>query len=179
MNFIATCGMIFYVGGLTMERVKDFLYDISDLFFSLLIIALIFFVVALKLNDTMGNTWFSNISSSDDAKSLDHIDVTTPDLNKPIVDLDPVTPVEPEEPIETEEPTEEVVELRDVNFEIAMGSPGYTIATKLKGEQLISDVDEFLQTLADMKLGNSLRAGTHKLNTGMSIEEIILKLSGQ
>ncbi len=36
-----------------MNKVKDFLYDISDLVFSLLIIAVIFFIVSLKLSDTM------------------------------------------------------------------------------------------------------------------------------
>lgn len=159
-----------------MERVKDFLYDISDLFFSLLIIALIFFVVSVKLNDTMTDTWFSNIPG-DTAEALDFVaDVTTPDLNNPVVDLETLTP---DETVDAIEPTEPVVEVREVRFEIPSGSSGYQIATKLQKESLISTVDEFTKKLDEMKLGNKLRAGNHQLNTGMTVEEIILKLSGQ
>ena len=35
------------------EKIKDFLYDISDIFLSLLIIGLIFFAVSWKISDTL------------------------------------------------------------------------------------------------------------------------------
>ena len=47
-----------------MNKIKDFLYDVSDLFLSLLIIGIIFFVVSWKLTDTMAMSWFSNINDS-------------------------------------------------------------------------------------------------------------------
>lgn len=162
-----------------MEHVKDFLYDISDLFFSLLIIALIFFVVAMKLDDTMSQTWFSNIKS-DTSLSLDHIDASTPDSTTPVIDITPdpttdvETPVEPETPIEVP-----VVEVRTVNFDIPSGSSGYQIASKLQAQGLIETTDEFLHVLAERDAERQLHAGSHKLNTGMTVEEIIKKFTGQ
>lgn len=156
-----------------MERVKDFLYDVSDLFFSLLIIGIIFLVVSWKLTDTMAVTWFSNIDSDDTVAELP-ID-TTPDIEEVVIpveeDLEPVE--------EVVEPVEEVIEVRDVSFEVTPGSTGYKIAVKLEEEGLISDVDVFIQTLGDLGLGNKLRAGTFKLTTTMTVEEIINKLAGQ
>lgn len=163
-----------------MEKIKDFLYDISDLFFSLLIIGIIFFVVSWKLTDTMSVSWFSNINQ-DDIANLEFADVTTPEddiLNDG--DSSGIVEVVPEDPVVEEPVVEEpVVEIRDVAFVVADGSTGYRIATTLAEEGLIEDADAFLQKLGEMKLGNKLRAGTFKLNTGMTIEEIINKLAGQ
>lgn len=161
-----------------MERIKDFLYDISDLFFSLLIIGLIFFVVSLKLNDTMADTWFSNIRQSD-IDSVEFEDITTPNLEIPLQEEDDTVVVEPEEDQIIDEPEPPVVEVKEVTFEILPGTSGYKIATNLKSDHLIDDVNLFIQTLDEMKLGNKLRAGSHKLSTDMTIEDIILKLTGQ
>lgn len=160
-----------------MERVKDFLYDVSDLFFSLLIIGIIFFIVSWKLTDTMAVTWFSNIDDNAPVAELP-ID-TTPIVDDIVVEdeTDPV--VEDVVEDETEPVQEEVVEIQDVNFEVSPGSTGYKIAVKLQEEGLIEDVDSFIQTLGDLGLGNKLRAGNFKLNTGMTVEEIIKKLAGQ
>jgi len=159
-----------------MERVKDFLYDISDLFFSLLIIGIIFFVVSFKLTDTMSVSWFSNIDTPEIA------DIELPDATTPI-DNEVVEVVPEEEEVVPEEeeavPEEEVAEIRDVAFVIESGSVGYTIAKNLLAEELILDIDEFLQTLSDMGLGNKLQAGTFSLNTGMTTEEIIRILARQ
>lgn len=179
MNFMVIYGMMFHVGGTTMERVKDFLYDISDLFFSLLIIALIFFVVSLKLDATMVDTWFSGKTSTE-TQTLEFEESTPPDLNNPITDPNTVTPGDTVDPVEPDEPVDvPVVEIRDVRFEILPGTSGYQIAAKLESEKLIASIDEFTQKLGEMQLGNKLRAGVHQLNTGMTVEEIILKLSGQ
>ena len=161
-----------------MERIKDFLYDISDLFFSLLIIGLIFFVVSLKLNDTMADTWFSNIRQSD-IDSVEFEDISTPNLEIPLQEDDDTVVFEPEEDPIIDEPEEAVVEVKEVTFEILPGSSGYKIATNLKSDNLIEDTNLFIQTLDEMKLGNKLRAGSHKLSTDMTIEDIILKLTGQ
>ncbi|MCH4890386.1 endolytic transglycosylase MltG [Acidaminobacter sp. JC074] len=167
-----------------MEKVKDFLYDISDFVFSLLIIAIIFFVVSFKLTDTMQVHFFSNLGRD---TAVDMTDATQPsldDLDGEVVTTPEVTPVEEETlPEETvTDPVEEtpvVVEIKEVEFEIAPGSPGFKIATNLESAGLIDDVDVFIQTLDDLNLGNKLRAGTFKLNTGMTVEEIIKALAGQ
>lgn len=166
-----------------MEKVKDFLYDISDFIFSLLIILIIFLVVSWKLTDTMQVQWFTNIGRGDVA--VEFTDDSTPSLDDIDTSLDEVidiTPTEDETVDETpveEDPVEEVVEIRDVTFVIDPGSPGFRIATNLETEGLIDSVDEFIQKLDELNLGNKLRAGDFKLNTGMTVEEIIRALAGQ
>lgn len=168
-----------------MEKVKDFLYDISDFVFSLLIIVIIFFVVSFKLTDTMQVHFFTNLGKDtatelNDATvpSLDDIDNNPINLPEETTDVTP--PVEDTtEPEDTTPAEETVVEIKDVDFEIAPGSPGFKIATNLESAGLIQDVDEFISKLDELNLGNKLRAGTFKLNTGMTVEEIIRTLAGQ
>lgn len=167
-----------------MEKVKDFLYDISDFVFSLLIILIIFFVVSWKLTDTMQVQWFTNIGRSDVA--VEFTDEATPDLDDigtPQEEVIDITPTEEETPVEEtpveETPVEEVVEIKEITFVIEPGSPGFKIATNLETEGLIDSVDEFIQKLDELNLGNKLRAGDFKLNTGMTVEEIIRTLAGQ
>lgn len=168
-----------------MEKVKDFLYDISDFVFSLLIIVIIFFVVSFKLTDTMQVHFFTNLGKD---ATTDLADATVPSLddidnnpvNLPEETTDVTPPVEEETETEDTTPAEDtVVEIKDVNFEIAPGSPGFKIATNLESAGLIQNVDEFISKLDELNLGNKLRAGTFKLNTGMTVEEIIRTLAGQ
>lgn len=158
-----------------MEKVKDFLYDISDLFFSLLIIGIIFFVVSWKLTDTMSVSWFSNLG---DTPQLEFQDITTPTDEIVIVDEPVIEEVVVDEPVE--EPAEEViVEIVEIDFEVSSGSTGYSIAKDLEEQGIIENKDDFLAKLAELELGNKLRSGTFKLNTGMTITEIINKLAGK
>lgn len=165
-----------------MEKIKDFLYDISDLFFSLLIIAIIFIVVSWKLTDTMQVSWFSNFGSDNTVADFnDDSRASLDDINKVVDTIPDTTIVEvvPEDETTPEEIIPEVVEAKDVTFTVSPGSPGYRIATELEAQGLIEDVDTFIQTLDDLSLGNKLRAGNFNLNTGMTVEEIINVLAGQ
>lgn len=163
-----------------MNKIKDFLYDVSDLFLSLLIIGIIFFVVSWKLTDTMAMSWFSNINDSS-IENLEFEESSTPDTSilPPVTEeIDTSTEITEVTEVEDSE-TKEIVEIRDVLFIIEPGSAGYKIAKQLKEEELITDTDEFINTLGELGLGSKLRAGTFKLNTGMNMVEIINKLTGQ
>ena len=166
-----------------MEKVKDFLYDISDLFFSLLIIAIIFIVVSWKLTDTMQVSWFSNLTR-DNSEIADFNDVSTPSIDdiNTVIDTTPedtASEIVPEDTTTETEDTTQVVEIKDVSFTVDPGSPGYKIATNLEAKGLIDSVDSFIQKLDEMNLGNKLRAGNFKLNTAMTVEEIINVIAGQ
>jgi len=63
-------GILLVLRRIFMEKVKDFLYDISDFVFSLLIIMIIFLVVSWKLTDTMQVQWFSNLGKIQPQLSL-------------------------------------------------------------------------------------------------------------
>lgn len=161
-----------------MNTIKNFLYDISDLFLSLLIIGIIFLVVSWKLTDTMAVSWFSNIGDIA-TTDLELAEATTPETSVLPPPVEEIPQVE-EVPIEVEPENEiEIIEIKDVTFTVAPGSTGYKIAKNLKNDSLIADVDEFLLKLEDLGLGSKLRAGDFKLNTGMNVEEIIHVLAGQ
>jgi len=139
-------------------------------------------VVSWKLTDTMQVSWFSNLAR-DDSAVADFNDASTPSIDdiNTVIDTTPedtVTEVVPEDTTEAEDVTE-VVEIKDVSFTVDPGSPGYKIATNLEAEGLIDSVDSFIQKLDEMNLGNKLRAGNFKLNTGMNVEEIINVIAGQ
>lgn len=160
-----------------MNTIKNFLYDISDLVLSLLIIGIIFVVVSWKLTDTMAMSWFQNIDNTE-ITDLEFAEVTTPESEIILPAEDPEeTPVEV---VEVDPENEiEIIEVKDVTFTVEPGSTGYRIAKKLQEETLISDVDEFLLKLDELGLGSKLRAGNFKLNTGMTVVEIINTLAGQ
>lgn len=164
-----------------MNKIKDFLYDISDLVLSLLIIGIIFMVVSWKLTDTMAISWFSNINDADIAE-LEFTDVTPPDISvlEPSTDEDAIlVDDQTDASIADENEVIEIIEIKDRDFTISSGSSGYKIAKQLKDNNLITDVDEFLLTLDDLGHSSKLRSGTFKLNTGMNVVEIINKLTGQ
>ncbi len=182
-----------------MEKLKNFAYDISDLLFSLIIIAIIFAVVSWKLTDVMQINWFSNINEnpieideSMTASSLDKINNLP--ANEPTVSDTTVTEVtevsevnettttdteekKPEAEATTE--TNKTSEGKNITFTVKSGSTGYKIAKNLKNQGIIDDVNTFIKKLDEMKLANKLRSGKFKLNTNMSLEEIIKILAGK
>lgn len=61
------------------------------------------FVVSLKLNDTMADTWFSNIRQSD-IESVEFEDITTPNLDVSLEDDLEDEVVEPDDVDVVDEP---------------------------------------------------------------------------
>jgi len=167
------------------EKIKDFLYDISDIFVSLLIIGVIFFAVSWKISDTL---------SVDINAPLSPTTETTQTTEATIV----VTPVDPETSTElnsetsTEATTEAVTEptsetatqapvqnLILENFVVSDGELGYTIGQNLEAQGFVNDADDFVQRLIQMGYDSKLRAGTFKLDKRDSLDVIIKVLSGE
>ncbi len=152
-----------------MEKFKDFLYDMSDIIISLLIIAVIFVVISWKLNDTI-TIQKPTVTEVSSEQSNDTIDI---DLsNEPIEDITDTTDKPIESNPDTEEPVEEepiVIEpiLVEVIFEVPGGSTGYDIARSLQANGLIDDITDFLQVVTDNDLGTKMQSGEFKLNTSM------------
>ncbi len=165
-----------------MNKVKDFLYDISDLVFSLLIIAVIFFIVSLKLSDTMKTDWYltmddNSMEAIGDDSNLDESTLPLIDEVTDTDDEDVVTEVT--EVVEETSETIEITEVITVEFVVTPGSISRKIAKDLLNQSLIDDVDDFIKTLGDLGLDRKLGAGTFKLNTGMTYTDIIYKLTGR
>jgi len=181
-----------------LEKIKDILYDVSDIVVSLVIVALIFFVVSWKISDSLA---FDVTIPEDKAPT----ETATQDPN--IVEITDVTETEtPADTTETETGTETAnteetpsgestetepssdakpggtqVNLVGVTkeIEIKSGSSGYSIGKLLATEGLVADTQTFIKRVEELGLGAKLRSGTFTLSTDMSLDEIIYKISGQ
>ncbi len=167
-----------------MERIKDFFYDLSDILVSLIIIAIIFGVVSWKLNDTMPIP-IGILNNNNEQRVVEtvaipkttvaEIDITQSGAGTP---SEQVT-IQPTETVTTQvETTSVTLSTKDIKVTIPSGSSGDKIARILKAKGVIKDTSEFLKVVANLNLGNKLRAGTFTLNPSMSYEKIARVLTG-
>lgn len=160
-----------------MERIRDFLFDISDLLISLLIIAAIFMVISWKLNESIPidtslalQTAETPAPTQDSQADATPTDTVSDDLSEPNQSTDAT---DADKPI-TIEPTLPKSETgKEVTVKIPEGSPGVAIGKILKDNGLITDVNTFIKKVDEMSLGPKLRSGTFKLKTSMGLEEVI------
>lgn len=172
-----------------MERVRDFLYDISDLLISLLIVAAIFTVISWKLNESipieasMAPPTAEEPASEDPGTAPVEPAETDPEPVDPVTDAsDADKPIggntsddTAEPPATPEKPAVETG--KSVTVTVPSGSPGIAIARILKENGLITDVNAFIQKVDALGLGPKLRSGTFQLKTGMDLEQIIKVLA--
>lgn len=172
-----------------MERIRDFLYDISDLLISLLIIAAIFSVISWKLNESIPIDTVSvpqtieepaaDAPGEDPDAILAATEATTAPASGDASDAD--KPIDAESTTEAPAPTTEakpaVATGKDIVIEIPSGSPGVAIGKILKDNGLITDVNAFIKKVDELGLGPKLRSGSFKLRTGMELEEIVKVLA--
>lgn len=182
-----------------MERIKDFLYDISDLLISLLIIAVIFAVISWKLNESIPIETASapppveapaqepDAAQGSDSPQPDSAAATpsassdavadASDADKPINEPPATAPEKPVQPPAQPPASTAPTAGTAITIEIPSGSPGITIGKILKDNGLISDVSAFIKKVDELGLGPKLRSGSFKLKTGMSLEQIIKTLA--
>lgn len=155
-----------------LERIKDYLYDISDILISLLLVAVIAVTITYKITDAFTIKIFSPV---DDPA----VPVTEQIPTDPSEQVVPETPGETETPVE--EPSEpiEVQPAEKVRFEIERGMTGYNIANVLLDNHLIDDVNTFILRVEEMGLGSKLRSGTYNVSSTIPTDELIRVIAGQ
>lgn len=179
-----------------LEKLKDILYDVSDIMMSLVIVALIFFVVSWKISDSLA--FEVKIPEKSGAE-----EVVTQDPN--LVDIEEVTDsgqssseatgetAQAESGESTEASGSSETSSTDAKpggtqvnmvgvtkeIEIKSGSSGYSIGKLLAEEGLVADTQTFIKRVEELGLGAKLRSGTFTLSSDMSLDEIIYKISGQ
>ncbi len=178
------------------DKLKDILYDVSDILFSLIIVALIFSVVSWKISDSLAfevkvpqkNT--SEIATSSDPDLIQIEEAAQTDDNQATPET---TPTDDNTAIpETTEPTTPdtgsdakpggtSVNLVGTTKEIVIepGSSGYSIGKLLAEEGMVPDTQTFIKRVEELGLGAKLRSGTFTLSSDMSLDEVIYKISGQ
>jgi len=182
-----------------VEKFKDFMYDISDIFFSLLIIVGIFLIVTWKISTSMSfellPTYFT--SSEDTQKVLNEVKVvknTNPSTAPTDETVDASEDTSSEEGTDTtdegsttEDSSETTSEgndstvkvIEDVQIVVAPGSSGYSIAKQLVDKGLITDINTFNNRVDEMGLAGKLQQGNFTLSTGDTLDNMIRILCGR
>ena len=148
------------------EKIKDFLYDISDIFVSLLIIGVIFFAVSWKISDTLSVDINAPLSPTTEAtQTTEATIVVTPVDPETSTELNSETSTEASTEAVTEPPSEAATQapvqnLILENFVVSEGELGYTIGQNLEAQGFVKDADDFVQRLIQMGYDSKLRAGT-------------------
>lgn len=181
-----------------LEKIKDILYDVSDIVVSLVIVALIFFVVSWKISDSLAfdvtipeqNPQTQVAGQDPNIVEIAEVpDVETTPSEGSSGETEPTTPSETaptEAASETTPSTDAKPGGTQVNLvgvtkeiEIKSGSSGYSIGKLLATEGMVADTNTFIKRVEELGLGAKLRSGTFTLSSDMSLDEIIYKISGQ
>lgn len=163
------------------EKIKDFLYDISDIFVSLLIIGMIFFAVSWKISDTLSIDVNAPVATTEAAATTEGSLIVV----SPVDTTEAVDTTEGESSEATTEPATQPVTQPATQpaaletFIVGEGELGYTIGKNLEAQGFVSDKNAFVKRLIEMGYDSKLRAGTFKISKTDDLDTIIKVLSGQ
>lgn len=184
------------------EKLKDFLYDMSDIFVSLLIIAVIFLAVSWKISDTLKvdideeqavKTTNATDSSSIVVTPVESTEATSEGVTETNSDAttteaatqaptqaatQPTTqaPTQPTTQPATQ-PTTQAAVLE--KFVVSEGELGNTIGKNLQSQGFISSSNAFVKRLIEMGYDSKLKAGTFKISKTYDLDTIIKILAGE
>ena len=181
-----------------MEKLKDFIYEHSDLFFTAVIVLVVGVVVSSSLYG-----WFNIKDDENKYKEMNEViqEEQSPDQEastgkdpdssetEPSGDSSQAQPDDqaqsddqqqkPENPDqqpsgqESTPPSGESPEASIKNIEIAPGSSSASIASALEKQGLIKSADEFLNLLVSSGKETKLKAGTFAITQGSTDSQII------
>lgn len=176
------------------EKIKDFLYDISDIFVSLLIIGVIFFAVSWKISDTLSidinsttNTTTEGVETTEGSKivvtPVEPTEASTEaSTEEGATEATTTAPTEAPTEAPTQAPTQAATQAGTQaleNFVVGDGELGTTIGRNLEAQGFVSDSDDFVKRLIEMGYDSKLHAGTYKISKSDSLDTIIKVLAGE
>jgi hypothetical protein len=180
-----------------LEKIKNILYDLTDVVLALVIIVVMFSIITWKITDSMAFNFASLFNDGEDIQNEELISSDAQENNPqedvvieeavdsedPSNNNDNTEPTEATEPDQTDDPTEtndsQETIVEEVTVEIDSGSTGYGIAKLLEEKSLINNRNDFIKRVEELGLGAKLRSGTYTFKTNNNMDEIIYKLSGQ
>lgn len=185
MRFYAVCDILireFKSEAIMFNKIKDFLYDISDLVLSLAIIAIIFYSVSWKISDTLKPEIEKSGSPIEAINPEDSDDQTVVVL--PPEDFESSDPEDPsdsdEDSSESNDPdTPEEKPFELVSFVVETGSSGYAIGKKLEENGFVTSVNDFTKRIVELGVDGRLNAGEFKLSKSDDLDTIINVLIGR
>ncbi|MGV8145723.1 MAG: hypothetical protein ACLKAK_05490 [Alkaliphilus sp.] len=166
-----------------MEKIKDFIYEITDVLLATVIAIVIIFVIGWNLGDWFDFLSIDNIFGS---PSVDNVsqNKSVSKINNQQDDFQDDVVKDSEVSNSTGETTEEnissqisIIEVK--NIVIPNGTPAVGIANILLENTLIDSVSEFIELSESMNLSAKLKSGTFEISNDSSLEEIIRIITGQ
>ncbi len=169
-----------------MNKLRDFIYNVSDVVLALVIITLIAGIISWKIKAISDYPEYaaSLPSNSEETPGTETPDTETPDIEPPDTETpDTETPdtETPENEPDTPDPdtSNPPAPPQMVTVRIPDGSIGSSIAKILLENNLIQSSSEFLNRATERKLDSKLRSGTFKIPSNATLDEVINILTGQ
>ncbi|MCT4607437.1 MAG: endolytic transglycosylase MltG [Marinisporobacter sp.] len=174
------------------EKIKDLLYEISDLLLAFAIILVMTTVITWKVTDSLAFTEQTTVAINETTPISSELDTNLPALEETKDTASKQTIVaereEPSPEVTTPLPVDEVTTQPEpqpapqptiMKVTIPSGSPGINIAKILKNEGLIEDTSIFIKRVEELKLASKLKSGTFHIQTGSSLDDIIYTITGK
>lgn len=166
-----------------VEKIKDFVYEITDILLAIVIALIIIFVIGLNLGG-----WF-NFISIDNILDSPNINTSTQnnyssemdtqqdnsqtDLDQSVDDDD----ISTENLAENNSMQVSVIEVKSIT--IPSGTPAVGIANILLENKLIDNVPKFIEVAEKMNVSAKLKSGTFEITSTSSLEEIVKIIARQ
>lgn len=177
------------------EKLKDLLYETSDLLLGLVILLIMTSVITWQVTDSLALNTRNSATIQEIEKTnemlpgktapaqpvLDTLGDNLEEEKSKVVDEVVVndqtsTPILNTKPVATTPSSDSPVIIK---IEVAAGTTGSGIANILKNNGLIDNSKDFLARLEELKLAPKLKSGTYEIKSGTSLNDIIYILSGQ
>ncbi len=150
---------------LMLEKLKDILYEFSDVLLAIIIILLLSTIITWKITDSLAYSKEKNFlfkQNSIHQKSEKHSKKSNA-----------TTSVKKTESNEKQKNIQNKPSAATVQVIIDSGTPGEDIAEILKRQNLIKDTHTFIARIEQRQLASKLKFGTFEIKTGSSLDEII------
>ncbi len=167
-----------------MDKIKNIIYEYSDVFLGFFILASMVCIMGSQLYNwfepTSGYTSASDIPASAEALASESLDSKDPSDNPDALHNDTANDLSSQH--ETETPATESTQSQAssiqpadeiVVFQIKRGSACINIANDLESMGLVSSSDEFVGKITSLGLENKLKSGSYSIKKGDSIDNII------
>ncbi len=153
-----------------MEKLKDFIYDHTDLLLSLLVLSAIVFIIGANFT-FFDQDLSSFISSSDNGSSSN---------NETLIEEGPTGPEEETEKDDLEkegaqdeqDPDNEEI-MDTVTVQIPQGATASAVGDVLYEHNLVESSSTFVETSENLNVSHRLRPGTFQIPKDASLEQII------
>lgn len=143
-----------------INAIRDFFYEATDYAIILTVVIAIAIILIWRFNILFSFDVNKNpIQSEEPPPTTEQIPISTEDPDS----TDPTSPTNGD--------------YFEVTIVIPPGSSAQSIGDILVNNRLIADRNEFLVRVVEMKLDTKLKSGSFKVDSEMTLDEIIIKIS--